>query len=182
MRPTFGVRAHLYLTAWTTTPWTLPANLALCVGPDIDYAVVEDLESGDQVIFAEARLGDYDKSLAKALAAESPDVASGREISLRTSHSRRGPHRPSVRAALPLLRGSAGQLRGARGRLRDDRGRNRASFTSPRPTARMISGSVARRESISLTHSIVRHAFRAPVTDYEGLFCKDADKLIIQDG
>ena len=27
--------------AWTTTPWTLPANLALAVGPDVDYAVVE---------------------------------------------------------------------------------------------------------------------------------------------
>lgn len=31
-----GVRA----LAWTTTPWTLPTNLALAVGPDIDYAVV----------------------------------------------------------------------------------------------------------------------------------------------
>jgi isoleucyl-tRNA synthetase len=26
--------------AWTTTPWTLPANLALCVGPEIDYVAV----------------------------------------------------------------------------------------------------------------------------------------------
>ncbi len=30
-----------YLLAWTTTPWTLPGNIALAVGPDIDYAVVE---------------------------------------------------------------------------------------------------------------------------------------------
>src|SRR5436189_6032561 len=30
------------LLAWTTTPWTLPANLALAVGADIDYAVYED--------------------------------------------------------------------------------------------------------------------------------------------
>ena len=29
------------MLAWTTTPWTLPSNLALAVGPDIDYAVVE---------------------------------------------------------------------------------------------------------------------------------------------
>ena len=29
------------LLAWTTTPWTLPSNLALAVGPDIDYAVIE---------------------------------------------------------------------------------------------------------------------------------------------
>lgn len=30
-----------YLLAWTTTPWTLPANVALAVGEDIDYVVVE---------------------------------------------------------------------------------------------------------------------------------------------
>ena len=30
------------ILAWTTTPWTLPSNLALAVGPDIDYAVVEE--------------------------------------------------------------------------------------------------------------------------------------------
>ncbi len=28
------------ILAWTTTPWTLPSNVALCVGPDIDYVVV----------------------------------------------------------------------------------------------------------------------------------------------
>ncbi len=30
-----------YFLAWTTTPWTLPSNTALCVGPKIDYSVVE---------------------------------------------------------------------------------------------------------------------------------------------
>ena len=30
------------LLAWTTTPWTLPSNLALAVGPDIEYAVMEE--------------------------------------------------------------------------------------------------------------------------------------------
>src|SRR5690606_18101951 len=37
-----GVRA----LAWTTTPWTLPTNAALAVGPDIDYAVVPAGPSG----------------------------------------------------------------------------------------------------------------------------------------
>ncbi len=27
-----------YILAWTTTPWTLPSNVALCVNPDEDYA------------------------------------------------------------------------------------------------------------------------------------------------
>ena len=29
---------------WTTTPWTIPANLAISVGADIEYCVVEDTE------------------------------------------------------------------------------------------------------------------------------------------
>ncbi len=40
--------------AWTTTPWTLPSNLALAVGPDIDYVRVRD--DGEEYILAEARL------------------------------------------------------------------------------------------------------------------------------
>jgi isoleucyl-tRNA synthetase len=52
------------ILAWTTTPWTLPSNLALAVGPDIDYAVME--LDGSRYILAEARLGAYDKELAGA--------------------------------------------------------------------------------------------------------------------
>lgn len=46
-----------YITAWTTTPWTLPSNLALCVGPDIDYVKVHDKDSGKYIWCAEARKG-----------------------------------------------------------------------------------------------------------------------------
>ena len=42
-----------YVAAWTTTPWTLPSNLALCVGRDIDYAEVKDLSSGKSLIVSE---------------------------------------------------------------------------------------------------------------------------------
>lgn len=49
-----------YLLAWTTTPWTLPGNVALAVGKDMDYAVVE---SGDEVyILAKELLGKVLKS------------------------------------------------------------------------------------------------------------------------
>ena len=50
-----------YFLAWTTTPWTLPSNLGLCMGPDIDYVKILDKESGDYYIFAEARLSAYYK-------------------------------------------------------------------------------------------------------------------------
>ncbi len=48
---------NTYLLAWTTTPWTLPSNLGLAVGPDVSYVKVKDGE--DFYILAEERLGDY---------------------------------------------------------------------------------------------------------------------------
>ncbi|RDV46565.1 isoleucine--tRNA ligase [Leifsonia sp. ku-ls] len=68
-----GVRA----LAWTTTPWTLPTNLALAVGPDIEYAVVPSGPNGaadsagapDQEVLsgryliAKSLLGNYAKDL-----------------------------------------------------------------------------------------------------------------------
>lgn len=44
--------------AWTTTPWTLPSNLALCVHPDFDYVKVKDKKSGDNYIMAECRMSE----------------------------------------------------------------------------------------------------------------------------
>ncbi len=54
-----------YIIAWTTTPWTLPSNTALCVGPKIDYVEVET-PAGDHIILAEARLSAYQKELCGA--------------------------------------------------------------------------------------------------------------------
>lgn len=45
--------------AWTTTPWTLPSNLALAVNPDFVYVKVKDLKRDEVFIFAECRLKDY---------------------------------------------------------------------------------------------------------------------------
>ena len=52
-----------YFLAWTTTPWTLAANSALCVGPKIDYVAVQTYNpyTADKVtlVLAEARLNAY---------------------------------------------------------------------------------------------------------------------------
>ncbi|NJL01002.1 MAG: isoleucine--tRNA ligase [Spirulinaceae cyanobacterium RM2_2_10] len=37
---------HLGVAIWTTTPWTIPANLAVSVNPDLEYAVVERTDAG----------------------------------------------------------------------------------------------------------------------------------------
>ncbi|MET8520320.1 isoleucine--tRNA ligase [Nocardioides sp. NPDC004968] len=57
--------AHILI--WTTTPWTLPSNLAVMVGSEIDYVVVEGPVPGTdktaKYVLAEARLAAYQKEL-----------------------------------------------------------------------------------------------------------------------
>lgn len=60
----FRLENGMYALAWTTTPWTLPSNLMLAVGDDIDYAVME--EAGEKYILAKALLGRYKQQLQHA--------------------------------------------------------------------------------------------------------------------
>ena len=50
---------------WTTTPWTLPSNLAMAVNPDVDYVVVEGDRTGgeERYLLAEARVAAYSREL-----------------------------------------------------------------------------------------------------------------------
>ena len=61
----FKLENGMKMLVWTTTPWTLPSNLMLAVGLDIDYAVME--EDGQKYVLAEALLGRYKKQLEKAV-------------------------------------------------------------------------------------------------------------------
>jgi len=49
------VKDDLFILSWTTTPWTLPGNVALAVGADIEYVAVE--QEGETYILAKAALG-----------------------------------------------------------------------------------------------------------------------------
>ena len=57
-QPLFGTEPlPVYFLAWTTTPWTLPSNTALCVGPDIEYVRVlsQNPYTGAEAIYVLAR-------------------------------------------------------------------------------------------------------------------------------
>ena len=64
-----GAERPELLLIWTTTPWTLPSNLAIAVGPDVEYVTVhvdEDLDSpvaGEDVVIAADLLGAYAREL-----------------------------------------------------------------------------------------------------------------------
>ena len=53
--PVIGDAEGASLVAWTTTPWTMPSNVALCVHPELQYVRARS-PKGDIVIVAEARL------------------------------------------------------------------------------------------------------------------------------
>ncbi|HEU5391603.1 MAG TPA: isoleucine--tRNA ligase [Streptosporangiaceae bacterium] len=66
--PSVTVRFRLetgeWLLAWTTTPWTLPSNLAAAVGADISYVVAE--KDGERYILARDRQAAYERELENA--------------------------------------------------------------------------------------------------------------------
>jgi isoleucyl-tRNA synthetase len=63
------------LWIWTTTPWTLPSNLAVAVGPEIEYAILE--KDGKRVILGAAVVEKYKKELGDAARV---GVVKGREL------------------------------------------------------------------------------------------------------
>ncbi|MGI9601820.1 MAG: class I tRNA ligase family protein, partial [Acidimicrobiales bacterium] len=57
LTPADGDPGPMRILAWTTTPWTLPSNLALAVGPDVEYSLVED--DGTYVVIGSDALPAY---------------------------------------------------------------------------------------------------------------------------
>ncbi|MBI4427003.1 MAG: isoleucine--tRNA ligase [Candidatus Magasanikbacteria bacterium] len=72
----------VYILAWTTTPWTLPGNVALAVGKDIDYVLVE--VDGENLILAkdrvEAVMGDKRYEIKPALSLSKGDKMKGSDL------------------------------------------------------------------------------------------------------
>ena len=60
-----GADQTVSILAWTTTPWTLPSNLALSVGPDLQYAVMRDAD-GSRYVLSEAAVQSYERQLRDA--------------------------------------------------------------------------------------------------------------------
>ena len=67
---TLNSQLSTYAIAWTTTPWTLPSNTALCVGPNIDYVMLKTVhpytEEPCQIIMA--------KALVETMFKEAPEI------------------------------------------------------------------------------------------------------------
>ena len=124
-----GPRGHRRLPAgdrrdrlvWTTTPWTLPSNLLIMVGPDIEYVVVESDVTGttERYVVGAARLAAYARELKNA-DSESVDDQVVQRLTGRDLLGR------SYTPPFTYFAGPPAQPPGRRGRLRHHRGRHRA--------------------------------------------------------
>ena len=62
----FKLESGLNLLVWTTTPWTLPSNLMIAVGKDVEYTIMQ--EGNEKYVLATALLGRYKQQLQHAQA------------------------------------------------------------------------------------------------------------------
>lgn len=71
---------NVKLLAWTTTPWTLPSNLALAVNPDFEYIKIQDLQREQIFIMAKCRVEDFYKSKDKSVKYKILETFKGSEL------------------------------------------------------------------------------------------------------
>jgi isoleucyl-tRNA synthetase len=157
--------APLYVIAWTTTPWTLPGNLALCVGAGIDYVVIKELESDDSYLIAEARLETYYKE---------PDA-------YRIVRRLKGEEAAgwTYEPLFPYFGDHPNSFR----ILADDfvTTEDGTGIVHMAPAYGEDDYRVCRREGIELVDYLDEEcAFTGEIPEYAGTFCKDADKQIIK--
>jgi len=55
---------NTYALAWTTTPWTLPSNLALAVNPNLDYVYIQDESNGETYLMGKDVISQFYKDKA----------------------------------------------------------------------------------------------------------------------
>ncbi|MCL2211271.1 MAG: isoleucine--tRNA ligase [Treponema sp.] len=157
--------SNTYLLAWTTTPWTLPSNLALTMGSDIDYALIEDKASKDNYILAEARLPAYYKKEDeyKIIWKKKGAELAGLQYEPLLPYFKDAPHAFRVFLGdFVTTEDGTGIVHTAPGFGEDD--------------ARVLKGT-----GIPVICPVDAECkFTSEVTDFAGVFVKDADKAIIE--
>jgi isoleucyl-tRNA synthetase len=155
------------LLAWTTTPWTLPSNLAVMVGPDVAYVKVKDKESGRKYILAKERLGAYFKD---PLHYEVLETMLGKQLY--------GKHYQPIFPYFALK----AQQKAFRVLLEESISTEEGTgIVHAAPAFGEIDFFVCSREGIEVVCPVDHNGkFTSEVPDFAGVFVKDADKEIIR--
>ncbi|HMP72866.1 MAG TPA: isoleucine--tRNA ligase [Kiritimatiellia bacterium] len=156
---------EVFALVWTTTPWTLPSNLALCVGPEVNYVVVEDASDATRYLLAESRLAAYFKK------PEEYKVVAR----LKGSDLAGWTYEP----LFPYFADQAGAFRVVTdGFVSTEDG---TGIVHLAPAYGEDDYRVCRREGIALVDPLDEECrFTSVTPEYAGQFCKDADKALIK--
>ena len=156
---------NAYVLAWTTTPWTLPANLALCVGPGIAYVYLEDAETQDIYLLAQDRVAAIYKKPEQYRILR---TVTGADL-IGLTYEPLFPYFADQPNAFRIL-GDAFVSTG-----------DGTGVVHLAPAYGEDDYRVCRRDGIDLVDPLDEEAkFTARVPEYAGQFCKDADKAIIK--
>ncbi len=150
---------------WTTTPWTLPENLAICVGPDIDYVAVRDTADACVYVLAESRLAAY-----------YPKAGSYEVVTRFKGTAMEG---WTYEPMFPYFADEPGAFRAlVDGFVTTEDG---TGIVHIAPAYGEDDFRVGRAAGIGLVDPLDAECrFTARVPDFAGQFCKDADKAIIR--
>lgn len=155
------------LLIWTTTPWTLPSNLAVMAGPAIDYVKVKDQTTGKNYILAKTLLPSYYKN---AYEYQVISEFKGQELEgtrytplfpYFASQADQGAFRVIMEESVAVNEGTG--------------------LVHCAPAFGEVDFYAAKREGIDLVMPVDNNGhFTAEVPEYAGQFVKDADKEIIK--
>ncbi len=156
---------HASALIWTTTPWTLPGNLAICAGPEIDYVALKDKETHEVFLLAEARVSAYYK----------------KEEEYEILKTYKGAELKGIKYE-PIFDFFADNPNSFRilndGFVSTEDG---TGIVHMAPAYGEDDYRICRDEGISMVDPLDENCkFTSLVPDYEGLFCKEADKAIIK--
>ncbi|TPV95109.1 MAG: isoleucine--tRNA ligase [Myxococcales bacterium FL481] len=162
------------LWAWTTTPWTLPSNLALAVHPDVIYAKVRVIDTGEIAYIEPTCLARYQERQ-RVGATEELGRVSGRELVDR-------PYQPLLPYFAEHAVARDGHKRAFRVVLASyvttDSG---TGIVHQAPAFGEDDFQVGQREGLPLINPLdLNGVFDSRVSDFAGQFAKDADKGIIE--
>lgn len=156
-----------YMLAWTTTPWTLPSNLALAVRGDLDYVRVKEKKSGKKYILAQARLAESFKDpqgYEEEATFKGKDLEGKRYLPLFSYFARKGEEK-----AFRILLDDFVSIEEGTGVVHMAPAFGEQDFF------------ICSREGIDPVCPVDQNGkFTSQIPEYEGLFVKDCDKQIIK--
>ncbi len=157
------------LLVWTTTPWTLISNVALCVGSDIDYVKVAHVESGEVLILAKLRL--------QVLLEKNEEGESLWEVIVELKgRDLEGLHYEPLFTYIQPEKKCWYVTTGTFVSTEDGTG-----IVHIAPAFGADDYEIAKRYDLPMLQPVARNGcFTPEVSDYDGMFFKDTDPLIIQ--